>query len=88
MRHSSQPEQVLDQRFFHITGLAMVLGTMVAGAIMLWLANDIGMTKPPLLIIGSRDSQATSLGEPVRFSGPVTEANSRVYSNEMVSNSP
>ena len=87
MEISSQPEQVLDQRFFHITGIAMVLGTLVAGAIMVCLASDTGVTTTPVLIIGSSDNQASALGKTGRITGPVTEVNFRVHLNDMVSNS-
>ena len=87
MELSSQPEPVLDQRFFHVTGVVMVLGTLMAGAIMLWLANDVGVTETPHLVTASRDSQATAFGEPLSIAGPITEVNFRVHPNEMVSNS-
>ena len=77
MELSSQPEPILDQRFFHITGIAMVFGTLVAGAIMVWLANDNRMTQAPALI--------TALPEPVTFAGPVNETDFRIHSNEMAS---
>ena len=86
MELSSQPAPVLDQRFFQLTGIAMVFGTLVAGAIMVWLANDIRMTENSVLITANVVSQTTTLQEPVTFAGPVNEVNFRVHSNEMVSN--
>ena len=41
MDATSQPEQALDQRFFHVTGLVIVLATLMAGAITLTLANQM-----------------------------------------------
>jgi hypothetical protein len=70
---SSQPDQVLDQRFFHITGLAMVLGTLVAGAITVWLANDIRPTEIPVLITDNIARQTSALKKPEKFPDPITE---------------
>ena len=41
MDATSQPEQVLDQRFFHVTGLVIVLATLIAGAITLTLTSQV-----------------------------------------------
>ena len=41
MDATSQPEQALDQRFFHVTGLVIVLATLMAGAITLTLTNQM-----------------------------------------------
>jgi hypothetical protein len=86
---TSQPEQVLDQRFFHMTGLAMVLGTVVAGAITIWLAND-RMSQPSLhtLHITKVSGRPTSaLQEPPTIAGAVAELPFSIHANEMVSNS-
>ena len=83
----SQPEQVLDKRFFHITGVAMVLATLVAGAITVWLANDIRMSHTSLIIARGMGNQTSALQKPQTFAGPVNEVNFRINSNEMVSNS-
>ena len=40
LQQSSQPDTTLELRFFHATGIVMVLGTMMSGAIMLWLATQ------------------------------------------------
>ena len=85
MELSSQPEPVLDQRFFHITGITMVFGTLVACVIMVWLANDIRMTQAPALITTNVVSLTTALPEPVTFAGPVNEIDFRIHSNEMAS---
>jgi hypothetical protein len=85
MELSNQPAPVLDQRFFHITGIAMVVATLVAGAIMVWLANDVGTTEKPVLITANVVSPTTALQEPVTFAAPVNEVNFRINSNEMVS---
>ena len=82
---SSQPKQVLDQRFFHITFIAMVLGTLVAGAITVWLANDFRVETTPVAITSNIDSQTAASQIPETFAGPVNEANFTVHSNEMVS---
>jgi hypothetical protein len=84
---SSQPEQVLDQRFFHMTGLAMVLGTLVAGAITVWLATDTGMAPTGITRnIGKGNPTERSQKHQI-FVVPVSEVNFRVRSNEMVFNS-
>ena len=56
---SGQSTQTLDQRFFHITGLVLVLGTLVAGAITLWLANDMGETQARFLISATENQVVT-----------------------------
>lgn len=87
MELPSQPEQVLDQNFFYLTGIAMVMGTLAAGAIMVWLANDIGVQQTSALTVGSSDNQASASGEPTRLAGPITEVNFTVHSHDMVSKS-
>ena len=40
MQQSPQPDTTLERRFFHTTGIVLVLGTMMSGAIMLCLATQ------------------------------------------------
>ena len=49
MQLSRPPDEVLDNRFFHVTGIVMVVATLLAGAIILRLANDgaaLGFQEP------------------------------------------
>jgi hypothetical protein len=83
---SGQSTQVLDQRFFHITGLALVLGTLVAGAITLWLANDLGKTQARLLL-GTTYGSHTTLPTTERPTGQIAEVSARLQFEQVVSNS-
>jgi hypothetical protein len=83
---SGQSTQVLDQRFFHITGLALVLGTLVAGVITLWLANDMGKTQARLLF-GTTYGSRTSLPTTERPIRQIAEVSARLQFEQVVSNS-
>jgi hypothetical protein len=86
MEVSGQSTQVLDQKFFHVTGISLVLGTLVAGAITLWLANDMGKTQARFLL-NTTDSSHTTLPTAERFTGRIAEVNARLQFERMVSNS-
>jgi hypothetical protein len=47
MEFSNPPAKVLDKRFFQVTGIVMVLATLLAGTITLWLANDVATIESP-----------------------------------------
>jgi hypothetical protein len=81
---SNKPEHVLDQKFFHMTGLAMVLGTLLAGAITVWLAHDTGRSVPTLVITRNIENRTGVSQKPNTFNGLISEVNFRIY--EMVSN--
>ena len=83
---SGQSTQTLDQRFFHITGLVLVLGTLVAGAITLWLANDMGETQARFLISATENSH-TTLPTTEKFADQIAEASARLQFERLVSNS-
>lgn len=83
---SGQSTQTLDQRFFHITGLVLVFGTLVAGAITLWLANGMGETQARFLISTTENSH-TTLPTTEMFADQIAEASARLQFERLVSNS-
>jgi hypothetical protein len=56
----------------------MVVGTLAAGAITVWLANQTGVTQTPVLITSNIVSDTMAAQEPETFVGLVTEANFRI----------
>jgi hypothetical protein len=55
MELPSPPANVLDKRFFQVTGIVMVLVTLVAGSITVWLASEVTTLKQPDLIASTID---------------------------------
>ena len=51
-----QPEQCLDHRFFQATGLVMILGTLMAGVITLFIAINMAETEPVKVIANKMDA--------------------------------
>ena len=81
---TKQSDQTLDQRFFQLTGLVMVLGTLLAGTIMVWLAND--MEKSATIVISNIYIEPP-LQAPDSFAGtPLGKANVSLSLNEKVFN--
>jgi hypothetical protein len=74
LQRSTQPDASLERRFFQATGVVMVLGTIVSGAIMLWLAAT--MQTPPtaaqFAVYGHGEFQVPEDPglEAARYSGP------------------
>jgi hypothetical protein len=60
---SSQPDNTPERRFFHATGIVMVLGTMISGAILLWLATHMQSPAAPaqFAVYGRGDDQSARL---------------------------
>lgn len=80
---TKQSGQTLDHRFFQLTGLVMVLGTLMAGTIMLWLAND--MEKPSNIVISTMNFEPTPLQAPESAAASrVGQPNASLSLNEMV----
>ena len=69
LQQSSQPDTTIERRFFHATGIVMVLGTIVSGAIMLWLATNTQTSLPPAnFAVYGRGEVQVSEGAPLEAS--------------------
>ena len=75
MAFPSQRHQILDQRFFQLTGLVLVMGTLMAGTIMLLLANDMGKKEMLIVATSATETQPTPLLAAEEFGGQTAEVN-------------
>jgi hypothetical protein len=55
MELPSPPTNVLDKRFFQVTGIVMVVITLAAGSITIWLASEMTTIKQPDVIASAID---------------------------------
>lgn len=62
MSLSSQPAEALDHRFFRNTGLVLVMGTLMAGAITLTLAMNMAETETTKIIASTIDVAPAASG--------------------------